>query len=114
MSIIDDAKEITALIKKYNDQNLYERIVALREEILALRDENISLKDALKKANDNSATAEQIVRDGNAYYFKTDAKRDNPFCMTCWDADRKLVSLLLSESHWGRQIKCGICAARKK
>ncbi len=35
MGVVDHAKEIADLIKKYNDQDLYERIVALREEILA-------------------------------------------------------------------------------
>ena len=114
MSIIDNAKEIAALVKKYNDQDLYERIVALREEILALREENIALKESLKKAADDAAIANEIIRVGNSYYKRTDAKHEHPFCLTCWDADRKLVSLIRTERHDGTYIKCGICAARKR
>ncbi|HPG01074.1 MAG TPA: hypothetical protein PLE77_13525 [Kiritimatiellia bacterium] len=113
MSIIDDAKQIGDLIKKYNDQDLYERIVALREQILVLREENITLKDELKKAKDDATTASQLIRDGNCYFLKDDEKRERPFCLTCWDSDRKLVSLILSEDRWGTHIKCGICMARK-
>ena len=114
MSILDDAKQIAELVKKYNDQDLYERIVALREEILALREENIGLKEELRKCQEAADIAERIVRVGNCYYFKNDAKREKPFCLTCWDADRKLVSLIMGGGMHGKTIKCGICAARKK
>jgi hypothetical protein len=115
MSIIDDAKQIGDLIKKYNDQDLYERIVGLREQILALREENLALKDEMKKMRDASATEAQLIRDGNRYFMKDDTKREKPFCLTCWDSDRKLVSLIIGGGgRFPKTIKCGICAARKK
>lgn len=113
MSILDDAKQIADLVKKYNDQELYERIVTLREEILALREENIKLKEALAKNEADAAINEKLVRIGNCYFFKDDTKKERPYCLTCWDADRKLVSLILSSDHWGTHIKCGVCNARK-
>ena len=44
MSILDNAKDIVDLAKKYSDQDLYERIVSLRDEIFELKDENRKLK----------------------------------------------------------------------
>jgi hypothetical protein len=114
MGIVDHAKELADLIKKYNDQELYERIVTLREEILALREENIGLKEDLRKLREASDISSQLIRQGNCYFRKDDVKQEHPFCLTCWDADRKLVSLILSTDQWGTHIKCGICAARKK
>ena len=114
MSIIDHAKEIADLIKKYNDQDLYERIVTLREEILALREENLSLKEEVKRLQSNADISDRLIRKGNCYYFKDDEKGEHPFCLTCWDSDHKLVSLMLSQFHGTTQIRCNICAARKK
>ena len=45
MSIIDHAKEVAELIKKYDNQELYERIVLFREEILELREDNLRMKE---------------------------------------------------------------------
>jgi hypothetical protein len=113
MSIIDHAKEIADLIKKYNDQELYERIVTLREEILELREENILLKQNVNKLKEEQAIGSRLIRKGNCYFFTDDEKEERPYCLTCWDYDRKLVSLILSKSGWGTHITCGVCKARK-
>jgi F420-0:gamma-glutamyl ligase len=114
MSIIDHAKELADLIKKYNDQDLYERIVTLREEILSLREENLTLKDKVKKLEVAKEIANKLVRDGNCYYMIDDKQHDHPYCLTCWDSDQKLISLIVSQARFGKTIKCGVCSARKK
>ena len=114
MSIVGHAKEIADLVKKYNDQDLYERIVTLREEILALREENLSLKGETKRLQTNADIADRLIREGNCYYFKDDEKKEHPYCLTCWDFNRKLVSLILSRSRGETHIRCSICAARIK
>ena len=68
MSILNNAKEIADLIKKYNDQDLYERIVALREQILELREENLSLKEVVTRERFKH---QQIV----TQFYKADAQR---------------------------------------
>ena len=112
MGIVDHAKEIAELIKKYNDQELYERIVALREEILELREQNIQLKEQVRTLKYAEDVGNRLVRDGNCYFFEDDDKHERPYCLTCWDSERKLVSLILSTDRWGTHIKCGVCAAR--
>jgi hypothetical protein len=114
MNIVVHAKEIADLIKKYNDQDLYERIVTLREEILVLREENLSLKEEVKCLQTNADTSDRLVREGNCYYYKDDEKREHPYCLACWDSDRKLVSLILSRSRGETRMRCNICAARIK
>ena len=113
MSIIDNARVIAELVKKYNDQDLYERIVDLREEILGLREENLELKEESRRLKDTQALSAKLIRDGNCYYRDADTERTSPFCLACWDADRKLVSLILTQGYGGTTtIHCNVCAAR--
>jgi argonaute-like protein implicated in RNA metabolism and viral defense len=116
MGIIEHARDIAELVKKYNDQDLYERIVKLREEILALREENLQLRENVKTLTDAAAIQNEIVRHGNCYYRTDDAEHKQPYCLTCWDYERKLVGLILSPNYYdgGTLIKCGVCSARAK
>jgi len=118
MGIIDNAKEIAELVKKYNDQELYQKLVSLREEILSLREDNLQLREAVTQLESSSVIAAEIKRDGNAYYIEKEGQvRKGPFCMACWDYDSKLVNMTVHTSTLnGRthtSIHCGICAARK-
>jgi len=49
MGIIDHAKDIAELIKKYNDAELYQKIVNLRDEIFELREDNLKLKEKINQ-----------------------------------------------------------------
>jgi regulator of replication initiation timing len=115
MSIIDHAREIAELVKKYNDQDLYQKIVDLREEILGLREENLTLRDENRRLKESQALSAKLVRHGNCYYREEDTEHTKPFCLACWDADRKLVSLILGQGYGGvTTIRCNVCDARKK
>ena len=112
MGIIEQAKDIANLIKKYNDQELYQKICDLRDEIFDLREENVSLRQQLSDINKNRDLREKLIRDGNCYYMTEDAGRVHPYCMVCFDYDEKLVSLILDTCDWGTTITCNICRAR--
>jgi len=110
LGVIENVKEVSELIKKYNDQDLYERIVELREQILSLREENIQLREELGNLIKASEIEEEIIKHGNCYFKKSDENKDHPYCMTCWDVDKRLVSLL--QGLHGT-ITCNICKNRK-
>jgi len=63
-------KRIASLVQKYQDQDLYQRTVDLRDEIFALREENLSLKEALKQIQEAADISEQLVKESNLYYRK--------------------------------------------
>lgn len=118
MSIIDNAKEIAELVKKYNDQELHQKIVSLREEILEIREENLQLREAVSGLETRTKIAAELIRDGNAYYIEKEGEaRLGPYCMACWDYDSKLVNMSVHtiniQGHKSTSIKCGVCAARK-
>ena len=111
MDIIGQAKEVADLVKKYNDIELYQKIVDLRDEIFQLREENLSLKEQLRESRMVDTIQPQLRRDGNVYW-RTDERghKSGPFCMACWDGDRKLVNVITWEAGWGQSMKCGRCA----
>lgn len=110
LAIVEHAKEIAELIRKYNDIELYQKIVDLRDEIFALREDNLALREKVKELEEAADIAPRLSRNGNVYNLtEKDGAKKGPFCMTCWDADRKLVNLLLSKDRWGEHIYCNRC-----
>jgi len=106
MGILDHAKEIADLVKKYNDLDLYQKILDLHDEIFKLREENQCLRERVKELDQAVNFGSRLKRDGNVYRLtESDGSVSGPYCMTCWDADRKLVNLLL----YGKLIKCQRC-----
>jgi len=110
MGILDNAKEVADLVKKYNDLDFYQKIVDIRDEIFQLREENLALRQRVKELEDSEDISSRLRRAGNVYKLKeSDDSESGPYCMTCWDADRKLVNLILSKDRWGTHIKCNRC-----
>ena len=117
MSIVQEAqeaKEIVAFIKKSKDKDIYELFLKIRKEVHRIRKENNALRKALKAASDASAATNQLIRDGDSYFLKSDTKREKPFCLTCWAFERKLVSLTVLQDQLGRHAKCDNCWARNR
>jgi hypothetical protein len=93
MGIIDDAKDIAKLIKKYNDADLYQKIVDLRDEIFKLREENLRLKEKNKTLEEEKSINEKILWESPYYWIKDRDKKDGPFCQKCFDENKKLIRL---------------------
>jgi len=111
MGILDNAKEVANLIKKYNDQDLYQKIINLRDEIFNLREEKQQLKERVNELERAEDIGSKLERRGNVYY-RTDREEDQsgPFCMSCWDADRKLVNVITwIDRDEQRMMKCNKC-----
>lgn len=111
MGALEHIKEIAVLVQKYQDQDLYQRIVDLRDEIFDLREENLSLKEKLKEIQDAADISSQLVREGNFYFHKLpDGSKAGPYCLACWDGDRKLVNVqMFAFGHY----QCGRCEPNK-
>ncbi|QDU46610.1 hypothetical protein Mal52_51320 [Symmachiella dynata] len=114
MSIVSNTKEIVDLIRKLDNQELYQKICDLRDEIFDIREQNLELREELKRLKEAEDISNELKRDGNVYIRKTtDGTESGPFCMACWDYDRKLVNVR-KNNHGGLVfLICNICEARK-
>jgi len=88
MGIIDNVKDITKLIKKYDDIELYKKIIDLHDEILELRENNLKLKGKIKSLKEEKKIDEIIVF-------------EKPYCQKCFDDNKKLIRLQERKNgHW--------------
>jgi len=101
MGIIDHAKDIAELIKKYNDVELYQKIIDLRDEIFELRENNLNLKGKIKALKKEKKINEKIVFEKPYYWIKDGEKKDGPYCQKCFDDNKKLIRLQERKNgHW--------------
>jgi len=101
MGIIDHAKDIAELIKKYNDAELYQKIIDLRDEIFELRENNLNLKGKIKALKEEKKINKKIVFEKPYYWIKDGEKKDGPYCQKCFDDNKKLIRLQERKNgHW--------------
>jgi hypothetical protein len=112
MGILDNAKEIAELIKKYNDQELYQKIVDLRDEIFILKEDNLGLKEKLKELESAFEIKVKLKKEGNLYYvISENGEKEGPYCLTCWDDDKKLIHVILHhDPRTGTTFSCHRCS----
>lgn len=108
LDVVDHVKEIAALADAYNHRDLFKKIVDLQGEVLSISEENMKLAARVRELEDQEKTAGEIVKIRNFYYRKIDdggVNMKDPFCIPCWDGDRKLIHVY-SE---GSMKHCGRC-----
>jgi hypothetical protein len=112
-NLLDRAKEIAELARNHNDLVLYQKAVDLRDEVFKLGEENLSLRERIRELEDARQIDEQLVREGNCYYRPVaGSTRHGPFCMVCWDGDRKLINVTSFKSNHGTIIRCERCESK--
>jgi len=106
MGIMDNAKDIAKLIKKYGDMELYQRIVDLRDEIFDLREENLKLKKDISCLEEEKDIKDRIIWEHPYYWLKNDKNKEGPYCQKCYDENKKLIRLQnSSKGEW----RCLVC-----
>jgi hypothetical protein len=91
MSIIEDLKEIADLARKYNDDELNQKIVKLEEEIVEFTLQIGSLEEETQELKRTFSVSKKMKFKKPLYYQEDDPI---PFCPRCWEKDRKPVHLL--------------------
>lgn len=106
MGIIDRAKDVAELIKKYNDVELYSKIIDLRDEIFELKEDNLKLKEKIKALEEEKKINGKMVYESPFYWWKDGEKKDGPYCQKCYDHNKELIRLQpLKNGRW----KCLEC-----
>ena len=111
MGLLDSAKNILAMVKKYNDIELNQQIIDLTQQSLDLINENVRLtqeNEELKKANDLES---RIIRHKDFYITLKDDEQEIHYCTTCWGKDHKLIQLtdedrcFLCDTKWQEALR---------
>ena len=107
MSIVDNLKEVVALVQKIDNIELLRQIMSLQAEVLSLWDENNRLKAEVRAVKEQLAYAGELRFHRDGYWKPTpDGKEEGPFCSVCWDVDRTLVRM---NNEVGVGLLCRYC-----
>ncbi len=85
---IGTIKNISELIKKYNDLELMKQIVTLQMEVFDLQTENLGLKKQIAGLTDRE---KMVRREPQGYYYREG--EEVPHCPRCWENDGKAITL---------------------
>ncbi len=91
MGIVENVKEIAELAKKYNDDELNQKILDLEGHILALITQIHSLEE-VSKESEKTLTLIKKMQFKKPFYFQEDDPI--PFCPRCWEKEKNPVHLL--------------------
>jgi hypothetical protein len=91
MGIMENVKEIAELAKKYNDDELNQKISDLEDQILALITQIRSLEDASQES-ERTLSLMKKMQLKEPFYFQEDDPI--PFCPHCWEREKNPVHLL--------------------
>jgi hypothetical protein len=92
--------------------NLYKELAASKKENIELAEQLSRAKKEIEELKNLIAKTGSLVFSNNAYYlFSFDGKpSDGPFCSSCWDNNKKLIHLHISNSPTGtKAMWCPFC-----
>jgi hypothetical protein len=107
MGILDNAKDVAALVKKMGNIELYQKIVDLQSEIVALSTENLELQEEKKQLKEQLEVKNKMSFKEPFWYAEGD---EVPHCPNCWESEKKAVHLIsLGEWSPGPRYDCPSC-----
>lgn len=109
MSIISDAKDVVSLIKKLDDQELYQKILDLQSQILELSSEIIELKNRNTELTEKLNIKENMNWQPPFYFKQGDSM---PYCQLCFDSENQTIHLVYSHQSAQRDYvwNCPKCS----
>jgi regulator of replication initiation timing len=114
MDILEALKDATKLAQKYQQMDLYEKLLSVREELQQIREENLRLRDEHKNLREQLEVQQTMDFDKGIYWVRNDPfskeKTDTPVCPRCWDVDKKIVRGIIKVPGDGiPYMKCKNC-----
>jgi hypothetical protein len=100
-------RRVVDAIRQVDDPNIYAQMVDLERDILDLIREQTHLKTDLENVRNEMNTEKTLVRNGDLYYLPGAAQgRQGPYCMKCWDDEKKLMTMMRCDEYAVQRRKC--------
>ena len=107
MGIVENAKEIADLIKKYDNIELYRKIVELEGDIIELTRQIRSLEEKNEELEKKLSLSKKMKYKKPFYFQGGD---EAPFCPLCYEREEKPIHLLGPEKWDDKQrYNCPSC-----
>jgi hypothetical protein len=104
------AKELAELVRQCNNEALHQKAIDLRDAVFNLSEENLQLGRRVRELEERQLGDAELFREGNAYYRGgPEGQKLGPFCLPCWDVDRRLINVDQYGVYDNPTIECGRC-----
>jgi hypothetical protein len=97
MGVYEAVKDALNMIQKSDNIELYRMLLDIQKESLELLEDNRVLKQRIRELENDKSLEDDLEVKSNCYFKKSTG--DGPFCITCWDKDRKLVRMYLTDDY---------------
>jgi protease II len=105
MAVYDSFKDLIDLAKKYDNKDLYEKILDLQAKVNNLQQKLINKDNIIQEKNNlikelknKLETKENLMynKDDNCYYYldKEDNQSGQPYCSRCWEKNNEAIHLV--------------------
>jgi hypothetical protein len=110
MGVYEGIKDAVSMIQKTDNIELYRTILDIQKECLDLLEENRNFKERIRILEEEKTKNQALIVKGHCYYIEmNDGNLDGPFCTTCWDRDRKLIRMHISNGDGFDMASCHAC-----
>src|SRR5690606_20503376 len=106
MGLMDTLKSLGNLVKEIGDIELNRKIIDLQQEVYQLIEENHELKNKLEELKRIDEIANKLTVKGHFYVMEG---KEGLFCTACWDNNRKLIRVHVSDPYGVDIGNCPIC-----
>ena len=90
-------KEAVALARKYDNIELYQKLLTVEENLVELREENLKFREEIGSLNERLKLKSQIIFEGVTYWIEDDEMTKDssrtPICRNCYDKEGKVFRL---------------------
>ncbi len=109
MGAVENVKEFSEFVKKFNDIELNRRILNLENEVLDLSREKRRAEEQVEELQRSLKFKGELKFKEPFYWLEGD---NVPYCPICWEDKGKVVHVTYSHAHDGRQYwNCLNCKA---
>lgn len=109
MGFLDNIKDVVSVVQKADNIDLYKKLLDLQKDAMDLEQENYKLKQKIKELEETKHIGESLQYKGHNYYIEKNGTLDGPYCSVCWDKDKKLIRMHISNGMGYDKATCHVC-----
>lgn len=107
MAIFDVLKSVANILKEADKIKEYSQILEVQKELLEMQKRVQELEKENSCLKEKLSIKENLDYEKNAYWAKKEnGTKDGPFCSRCWDKNRDLIRLDVSNVDIGFCPEC--------
>lgn len=113
MGWYDAIKDGISIAQKADNIDLISKLLEAQKEIQDMQQENFELKSRIKDLEE--IEKKEIKYNGNRtaiYEVKNDGKEEGPYCCTCWEDKRKLITVHEQKEGLITYQVCPVCGCK--